>query len=129
MSARKMWKFGSDHGWMFVIESSSVIADQVVRGQAIRVKSVPATYVEFGQETRGFTTTDSELAEKLLKHSFCGTKYWLVEGYPKMIEGSVREAPKTGPEPIKKDTVRIITGAKGTSTFNTGVTRVKEKVG
>lgn len=131
MSARKMWKFGSDHGWTFVIESSSVIADQVVKGQAIRVKTVPATYVEFGQETRGFTTTDAELAKKLEDHPFCGTKYWLVEGYPKMIEGRVREVPKTGPEPTKKETVRMITGAKGTGdhSFNTGVTRVKQKVG
>lgn len=129
MSTRKMWKFGSDHGWTFVIESSSVIADQVVRGQAIRVKNVPATYVEFGQETRAFTTMDADLAKKLEEHPFCGTKYWLVKGYPKMIEGDVREVSKEGPEPTHKDTVRIITSAKGTGSFNAGVTRVKQKVG
>ncbi len=129
MAGKKMWKFGSDHGWTFVLEASSVIADQVVKGQAIRIKNLPATYVEFGQETRGFTTMDAEVASKMLEHSFCGTKYWLVEGYPKMLEGRVREVPKEGPEPTQKDTVRIITGAKGTGSFNTGVTRVKQEVG
>ncbi len=137
MSTRKLWKFASHHGWTLVLESSKNIAAQVVKGQVIEVTHVPAIKIEFRQQTREYTTTDANIAEKLLAHSWCGKRFWAVKGFcPKLIEGGAKEVSKFGPEAIRKEPIRVITTAKSTGTtatesrsFNTGITRVKEKVG
>ena len=104
---QQVWKFATRFGFTRTIRPSTVIADQVVQGQAIRVRSVPALKIEFNRVTKQYLTRDPEVAKSVMADDLFRRKdnpkgqFWLVDGYPKTYGPDVSSEPELGPEPVR----------------------------